>query len=331
MRKDKEYKQLKMKIYRDNSIELPKEDAKKQNKTKKANIKLDDITQDIIIISEKQYNKETGKTLNKCNSDNKDRKKSAKVVDIDIDDNIEINKKHKIDNYESITNIEQTQNTIDKQKITIDSTKEIKSDFIKSVIDANERKDQLLKEELSNIDLEYPYIAVDLMTRAEKQLLYFMENNLMLIERVRILPKVRLGDIINLDERVCKDMKAYYKIASKHVDFVIVDKVTFKVICVVELDDYTHETEEAKLRDETKFRALYAASIKMHKIKCKIAEIAKCDILNIENDILYEYRPKCAYCGADTDVKSSKRHSNYGHRFYGCTKFVDCRWTQDID
>lgn len=69
-----------------------------------------------------------------------------------------------------------------------------------------------------------------------------------------VYPKVRIGDIIN-----CKSKKngfRPYSIASRidrsHIDFVIIKKSTLTIFCAIELDDYTHNSEKSKTRDEAK-------------------------------------------------------------------------------
>jgi hypothetical protein len=203
--------------------------------------------------------------------------------------------------------------------------------FISAVNEANKIKEEHEKEELSHVNPDYPYKPVQIMTNAEKQLFLFMENNLIDVDRIRIIPKVRLADIIDVEERVCKDKEALWKITSKHVDFIIVDKYTFDLICAVELDDYTHDKPERKERDQFVFFALLAAGISLYRIKCKIADITKEDLRGIEESILMYYRKPCAFCGADTRVMSKSSGAGKGHRFYSCTNFPNCRCTVNID
>ena len=158
--------------------------------------------------------------------------------------------------------------------------------FISAVGDSMKIKHEREKEELSHIDKAYPYKAANLLTNAEKQLFLFMENNLVLRDRIRIIPKVRLADVIQVEERLCKDKKALWKITSKHVDYIIVDRNTFDLICVVELDDYTHETPEAKERDELVYYSLLSAGLQLYRIKCKIAEINVNHLRGIDECIL---------------------------------------------
>lgn len=206
-----------------------------------------------------------------------------------------------------------------------------KNSFLGAVNESNKIKEEQLKEELSHKSPEYPYVAVEIMTDAEKQLYWFMKNNLLFIDRVSIFPKMRLGDLVQLDERICKDPKMYYKVACKHVDYVIVDNETLKVICIVELDDYTHDREEVKQRDQFLMYTLQAANLPLVRIKTRIKLISKKDLRGIENYIAEYFAPPCPYCGSKMEVKSSRQSYNLGHRFYGCTGWPKCGTTIDID
>ena len=320
----------------------------KANKSKTYNVEFEQLKLDFDIITEKKYTEETGLELPKVESDEvvkKSSKQKNKVekcdkpasVDIDKASDVIADIKEKVD--ESITGEDKTNNInecntsekLSSHEINIAPTVTKENEFIAAVNESNKIKQEREKEELSNIDVGYPYRGTQLMTNAEKQLFLFMENNLVMIDRIRIIPKVRLADIIQVEERLCKKKEALWKITSKHVDYIIVDKYTFDLICVVELDDYTHETPEAKERDEFVFYSLFSAGIHLHRVKCRIADISKKELRDMEESILMYYRKPCAMCGADTRVKSKTSGNKIGHRFYSCTNFPNCRHTIDID
>lgn len=183
--------------------------------------------------------------------------------------------------------------------------------------------------ELKDIDPDYPYTAVKLMTTAELQLYHFMKNNICRVDVIEILAKVRVADIINVDWRLTRDSKKrfLYSITNKHVDFLICDKSTMDVICVVELDDYTHDAKERQNRDEFVMRALKAAGIKTYRIKVKIATIEKSDLRDIEKEINTYFAPDCPVCGEKMVPKENRKNK---HRFYGCSS-KECKCTIDID
>lgn len=183
--------------------------------------------------------------------------------------------------------------------------------------------------ELSTADLDYPYTGVEILTTAELQLFNFMKNNLYNIDRVEIMVKVRVADLIKVDNRLSadRDKKFLYSITNKHVDYVICEKGTMHVICVVELDDYTHEAKDRKAKDEFVMRALGAAGIKTYRIKVRISTIEKSDLRDIEKEINTYFAPNCPVCGKRMKPKENRKN---GHRFYGCDN-KECKRTIDID
>ena len=177
---------------------------------------------------------------------------------------------------------------------------------------------------------DFPYIQVPVMTSAEKQLFYFLSNNLDQRKRVLIFPKVRLADIIKVDDKITRDNKYFYKICNKHVDFAICDYETLDLICVVELDDFTHATVEAQERDVFVMQALYTAGIETARIRVPIRTIVKKDIEYLDNIINTKLAPSCSEHGIKMITRKSYSKKNFGHRFYSCP-YPNCNCTIDID
>ena len=199
--------------------------------------------------------------------------------------------------------------------------------FIKSTQEVAREKQLAEAKELSNVNLDFPYKRVKLLTDAELQLFHFMQNNLCQIDRLTILAKVRLADIAEVDTRVTLNKDFLWKITNKHVDFLICDKNNLDIICAVELDDYTHETQEAKDRDMFIMQVLDSVGVKTIRIRTKIRAIEKSDLVLIDDCINRRLAPKCPYCGKQMYPKVSR----VGHRFYACEDFINCRRTIDID
>lgn len=199
--------------------------------------------------------------------------------------------------------------------------------FLNKVQSNAEKQREAEKKELENSNIEFPYIKASIMTDAEKQLYHFMLNNLCQVEKITVLPKVRLADVINVDSRITLDKNALYKICYKHVDYVICTRNTLDTICVVELDDYTHESQEAKDRDLFIMQALDAAGIPVARIRRKIKSISRQDLAYVDELINKALAPNCPKCGKRMIPRSARD----GHRFYACEDFINCRHTQDID
>lgn len=199
--------------------------------------------------------------------------------------------------------------------------------FIQSKQAMMHEKQRAEDKEISNIDNDFPYKRAKLLTDAELQLFNFMQNNLCQIDRITIFIKVRLADIAEVDNRVTLSKEYLWKITNKHVDFLICDKNTLDIICAVELDDYTHESKEAKERDMFVMQVLDTVGVKTVRIRTRIRAIEKSDLVLVDEYINRKLAPKCHYCGKQMYPKVSRT----GHRFYACEDFVNCRQTVDID
>lgn len=218
--------------------------------------------------------------------------------------------------------------------IQILETADIKTNnkFIQAVQQNENKATEKEKKRVENADPDFPYVRAKFMTDAEMQLYHFMLNNLCQKDKIVIFPKVRLGDLVELDARLTTDMKYYWKVTNKHVDYVVCDAKTLDIICVVELDDYTHETKEAKEKDLFIMQVLYTVGIKTVRIRTKIRAISKSDLDLIDDYINTALAPKCPYCGLTMIPRKSMRPDNRGHRFYGCQNYITtCRYTINID
>lgn len=260
------------------------------------------------ICSEKQYKSENNsEEISNINSD-------ASILDtIDIE-NLEPEPKNSTNKLKGIGVLHTS---------TVNTT----NDFIKSTQEIAQERQQQEAKELSNINIEFPYRRTKLLTDAELQLFHFMENNLCQVDRIVILAKVRLADVAEVDTRVTLNKDFLWKITNKHVDFLICDRNTLDVICAVELDDYTHETQEAKEKDLFIMQVLDSVGIKTVRIRTKIRAIEKRDLVLVDDYINRKLAPKCPYCGKQMYPKESRT----GHRFYACEDFINCRRTIDID
>ena len=238
-------------------------------------------------------------------------------------------------NIDSIKKLEEKKEFKEKGTGTISITGATKStnSVVNAVSDKTKKDIEKRNKELLRIR-EHPYIKREsLLTNAEKHLYKFLR--LRLGKEVEIFSKVRLADIVDLNEAVTRDSKAFYKIAYKHVDFAIMSP-QLDLICVVELDDYTHEDEKVKQRDAFVAQVLRDCAIPFFRINCPILWITSEETRDIEMCVLEYMAPTCPKCGRPMEPKESKQKFNYGHRFYGCMGFYEhgdkqCRYTIDID
>lgn len=155
---------------------------------------------------------------------------------------------------------------------------------------------------------------------------------------LRVLPeqyllscKVRLGDITQPRNR--KDIAAFNSVSRKHIDFVITEKETSKIIACIELDDSSHNRRSAQKRDNVKNRALKESDINLIRVK-NSRTYSKALLDNIVNQLSnngaeinnepmpsstgYTEKTKCSKCNANL-VRVDMKFPNKGNHFYKCT------------
>lgn len=83
-----------------------------------------------------------------------------------------------------------------------------------------------------------------------------------------IMCKVRLADVVTCPVR--RDRRGpFAAISQKHLDFVLCELKTTRIILAVELDDRSHEAEHRKRRDRFLNETLQAAGIRLLRIKAR--------------------------------------------------------------
>ena len=97
----------------------------------------------------------------------------------------------------------------------------------------------------------------EFLSPAEKEFKEYLRQRLP--EDIEIHCKVRLADILKTETK-------YRKIIMMHIDFVLLDANTQKVMLAIELDDKSHDTAKAKERDAIKNEALYKSGIKLIRV-----------------------------------------------------------------
>lgn len=110
----------------------------------------------------------------------------------------------------------------------------------------------------------YPYRARPLLTKREYKF-YMILREETSRRNLIICPKVGVKDLLEVNNKR-HYMKYFRKIAQKHIDFVICDQ-QLHVLFAIELDDSSHDTDEARKRDIFKDRAFRAAKIPLKRIR----------------------------------------------------------------
>lgn len=101
--------------------------------------------------------------------------------------------------------------------------------------------------EMTNKELREAYQARQIFTRNE-WVNYQKLRDVAAVKHYIVCPKVRLLDIIEPRKGEQKYKTLFYKVQSKHVDFVICDQ-EMRIKAIIELDDNSHDRQDRKERD----------------------------------------------------------------------------------
>ena len=116
----------------------------------------------------------------------------------------------------------------------------------------------------------FPYKKIDLLfTEAERSFLGVLKKAL--TGKVEIFGKVRVADVLGVETGLSPSDKqiAFNKISAKHFDFVLCDKKTLGILCVIELDDRSHNAKKRQERDAFLVKACEAANMPFIQFKAK--------------------------------------------------------------
>lgn len=85
---------------------------------------------------------------------------------------------------------------------------------------------------------------------------------------VHIMGKVRIADLLNPSPSLFgrRRQQAFWKISSKHVDFVLVDPSTGAVLAAIELDDRSHQRSDRRSRDRFVNSAFESAGVRLLRV-----------------------------------------------------------------
>ena len=112
----------------------------------------------------------------------------------------------------------------------------------------------------------YTYTAKSLpMTRTEAD--FFMKLQDAVEERYYVFPQVHLSALLDYKVKGQDWHYAFRHINGKSVDFVLCDKETLRPTYAIELDDFTHDKVDRKIRDAEVERIFDNASLPLVRFK----------------------------------------------------------------
>ena len=218
---------------------------------------------------------------------------------------------------------------------TLGLSKEAVDDIIERIVDF-----LYTKEEKSTAKPEYPYFVRDhLLSPAEHS--FFMVLKSVVSDSALISIKVGLNDLFYAKSSDPSKYRIYTnKIDRKHVDFLLCDPKAVQPILGIELDDKSHQRSDRQARDEFVENVFQAARLPLLRIPVKHAystnelqALLKPYVSSVRQEApalktAVEAEPSCPKCGSAMLLRTAKSGANQGEKFWGCSKFPQCRGMQ---
>lgn len=208
----------------------------------------------------------------------------------------------------------------------------------------------LLNANKSNRYDDMPYQKIgSLFTIAERSFLGVLTQSVG--GELSVFGKVRVADVISTIKGIgaADSQRAFNRISAKHFDFVLCDKNSLTVLCVIELNDSSHETSVRKKRDKFLRGVCSAANLPLIQVDAKRAYSIK-SIRSIFAEFLPENTQAnkatevrnvfyageeqikvCPECLSGMVIKKARNGKKKGEEFWGCNGFPKCRHVEELD
>jgi hypothetical protein len=190
---------------------------------------------------------------------------------------------------------------------------------------------------------EFPYQqAGPLFTPAERSFLGVLDQAV--AGRARVFGKVRVGDVLSPRKGLQRGASstARNKIDRKHFDFVLCDSSDLSVICVIELDDKSHQAKSRQERDDLLLGACKAAGIPMIQVPAKaaynisaVAELFSGLLPAAERgaesvvtapSVNLDAINSCPKCSSNLVKRTVKKGEHAGKKILACSTYPTCRF-----
>ena len=111
-----------------------------------------------------------------------------------------------------------------------------------------------------------PYGRIpDLFTPAERHFLNTLDQATP--DHLRVFGKVRIADVLRVTTSNRTRFRRYFtQISSKHLDYVLVDRKSMRIVCAIELDDRTHNRRDRSARDAFVNEACATAGLPLMRV-----------------------------------------------------------------
>lgn len=142
----------------------------------------------------------------------------------------------------------------------------ISKDIINNSDDDSQKCSYLVEPHMIDDDSsKYSYSAKPhMMTQTEEK--FFITLNEIFSQHFYIFPQVHLSKLLNHKIKNQSQYGAFLHINSKSVDFVLCRKTNLESVCAIELDDYTHNWNSRRERDDEVKRIFKQANFPLIRI-----------------------------------------------------------------
>jgi hypothetical protein len=200
---------------------------------------------------------------------------------------------------------------------------------------------------------EFPYaLRDDFLSPSE--LAFYKILCLVIPKEFVIFTKVALKDIFFVTEKDRSKHSIYHnKISKKHVDFLVCNASTMKLVCGIELDDSSHARQDRVIRDDFVNQVFKNAGLPLIRYTNKrsyvlseveekletIIQSTKVEPVNLQTPIVEKIEvnenstssPICPKCQTPFVLRAARSGKNIGKQFYGCSNYPKCREILEIE
>lgn len=128
---------------------------------------------------------------------------------------------------------------------------------------ANQAKGNSTSQSDKDVEVEYQHVD-SLITVAEKKYLSVLET--VVGSHARVYCMIRVADVLKPSSSLEAKQKhiLFRKTTQKHFDFVLCDPISLRPLCVIELNDKSHQRKDRQKRDEFLQEACASANLPLH-------------------------------------------------------------------
>lgn len=138
----------------------------------------------------------------------------------------------------------------------------------------------------------------------------------------KVFGKVRLADIVLPRHGLARSQwqKAFNRISSKHLDFVLCKQDDLSIVCALELNDKSHQQIKRQNRDRFLKQACDTAHVPLLMLSAKRGYA----VSELKSQITKAVR-LCPKCSAPMVLRTASKGIHAGETFWGCANYPRCK------